>query len=250
MLGIQSSMKTEKTIWIVGATGGIGRELTRRLAQSGHRLVLSARSPGPLSELAESVGAEPVPFDATDFDATMEAAREASRNGLYAVVHLPGSILLRPEHLTSEKDFDEVISRNLKTAFSVVRAATKVMYKEGGRIVLVSTAAASIGMKNHGAIAAAKAGVEGLVRSAAASYASRGICVNAVAPGMVETPLSEPILSNAQSREISEALHPLGRVGQPSDVAAAIEWLVAEDAGWVTGAIIPVDGGLANVVPR
>ncbi|MEQ9104288.1 MAG: SDR family oxidoreductase [Rhodothermales bacterium] len=240
-------MHQEKIIWIVGATGGIGRELTRRLASGGHRLVLSARSEAALLELAAEFQATAVPFDATDFDATVEAARKASAEGLHAVVHLPGSILLRPEHLTSENDFDEVISQNLKSAFSVVRAATKIMYKDGGRIVLVSTAAATTGMKNHGAIAAAKAGVEGLVRSAAASYAARGICVNAVAPGMVETPLSESILSNAQSRAVSEALHPLGRIGQPSDVAAAIEWLAVGHADWVTGAVIPVDGGLANV---
>jgi NAD(P)-dependent dehydrogenase (short-subunit alcohol dehydrogenase family) len=240
-------MKHKRIIWIVGATGGIGRELTRRLAEEGHDLVLSARSEGPLAELADMHGARAVPFDATDFDATMDAAGTAASGGLQAVVHLPGSILLRPEHLTSEKDFDEVISRNLKSAFSVVRAATKMMYKEGGRIVLVSTAAASTGMKNHGAIAAAKAGVEGLVRSAAASYSARRICINAVAPGMVETPLSEPILSNAQSRAVSEALHPLGRIGQPADVAAAITWLAVGHADWVTGAVIPVDGGLANV---
>lgn len=243
-------MKHSKTIWIVGATGGIGRCLTHRLSESGHNLVLSARSVGPLTELATTYGAEAIPLNAGDFDATMGAAREAAQNGLHAVVHLPGSILLRPEHLTAEKDFDEVISQNLKTAFSMVRASSKVMYKNGGRIVLVSTAAASIGMKNHGAIAAAKAGVEGLVRSAAASYASRGISVNAVAPGMVETPLSEPILSNEQSRSVSEAMHPLGRIGQPADVAAAIEWLLGDDSGWVTGAVIPVDGGLANVLPR
>ncbi|PIQ60579.1 MAG: short-chain dehydrogenase [Bacteroidetes bacterium CG12_big_fil_rev_8_21_14_0_65_60_17] len=243
-------MQHEKTIWITGATGGIGRELTHRLANAGHRLVLSARTADPLTDLATTYGATALPLNASDFKWTMDLAREASREGLHAVVHLPGSILLRPEHLTSEADFDAVISQNLKTAFSVVRAASKVMYKTGGRIVLVSTAAASIGMKNHGAIAAAKAGIEGLMRSAAASYASRGICVNAVAPGMVETPLSEPILSNKQNREFSEAMHPLGRVGQPSDVVSAIAWLLQDDAGWVTGAVIPVDGGLATVLPR
>ena len=184
---IECGMHQEKIIWIVGATGGIGRELTRRLASGGHRLVLSARSEAPLLALADAHHATAIPFDATDFNATMDAAWKAAEAGLHAVVHLPG------------------------------------------------------------AIAAAKAGVEGLVRSAAASYAARGICVNAVAPGMVETPLSEPILSNAQSRAVSQALHPLGRIGQPSDVAAAIEWLAAGHADWVTGAVIPVDGGLANV---
>ncbi len=243
-------MKHLKTIWIVGATGGIGRELTRRLSDSGYHLVLSARSAGPLSELAATYDASAIQLNASDFDATMDAAQEASRDGLHAVVHLPGSIHLRPEHLTKESDFDAVLSQNLKTAFSLVRAASKVMYKDGGRIVLVSTAAASIGMKNHGAIAAAKAGVEGLVRSAAASYAARGICVNAVAPGMVDTPLSAPILASPENRKVTESMHPLGRVGLPADVAAAIEWLIGADGGWVTGAVIPVDGGLANVLPR
>lgn len=241
-----------KIIWIIGATGGIGTHLSGALARRGHTLVLSARTAESLESLAATTGGVSKPLDAADFEATFATAQSivAEFGRLDAVVHLPGSILLKPEHLTSESEFDQTLDTNLKSAFSVVRAATKAMYSTGGSIVLMSTAAASIGMKNHGAIAAAKAGVEGLTRSAAATYANRGIRINAVAPGMVETPLSARILSNPQSREYSESLHALGRIGQPADVSSAIEFLVGDDSSWMTGAVMPVDGGLSAVMPR
>jgi len=238
--------------WIIGATGGIGTHLAGVLAHRGHTLILSARSTEALNSLASTTGGAARPVDATDFETTFALAQSivAEFGRLDTVVHLPGSILLKPEHLTTEAEFDQTLDTNLKSAFSVVRAATKAMYATGGSIVLVSTAAASVGMKNHGAIAAAKAGVEGLTRSAAATYANRGIRVNAVAPGMVETPLSARILSNPTSREYSKSLHALGRIGQPADVSSAIEFLIGDDASWMTGAVMPVDGGLSAVMPR
>jgi NAD(P)-dependent dehydrogenase (short-subunit alcohol dehydrogenase family) len=122
------------------------------------------------------------------------------------------------------------------------------MLKSGGSIVLVSSAAASSGMTNHEAIAAAKAGVEGLTRSAAASYAARNIRVNAVAPGLVRSGLTEPVFSNPLALKASEAMHALPRLGEPDDVAAAITWLLESE--WVTGQVVGVDGGLARVRPR
>ena len=124
------------------------------------------------------------------------------------------------------------------------------MRGEGGSIVLLSTAAASVGLPNHEAIAAAKGGVEGLARSAASTYARYGIRVNCVAPGLVETPLAAGLLANDRARAASEALHPLGRVGTPDDVAAAIDWLVDPASSWVSGQVIGVDGGLAALRPK
>jgi 3-oxoacyl-[acyl-carrier protein] reductase len=115
-------------------------------------------------------------------------------------------------------------------------------------VVLVSSAAARLGLANHEAIAAAKAGVHGLVLSAAASYAGRGIRVNAVAPGLVRTPLTAGLTENDASLKAATALHALGRIGEPDDVASAIEWLLEQT--WVTGQVLGVDGGLATVRSR
>jgi NAD(P)-dependent dehydrogenase (short-subunit alcohol dehydrogenase family) len=120
----------------------------------------------------------------------------------------------------------------------------------GGSIVLMSTAAARVGLANHEAIAAAKAGVVGLVISAAATYAPKGIRVNCVAPGLVRTPMTERLTANEASLKASVALHALGRIGEPADVAAAIEWLLDPAQTWVTGQVIGVDGGLGSVRSR
>jgi NAD(P)-dependent dehydrogenase (short-subunit alcohol dehydrogenase family) len=122
--------------------------------------------------------------------------------------------------------------------------------KQGGSIVLVSSAAARVGLANHEAIAAAKAGVIGLALSAAATYAPRGIRVNCVAPGLVRTPLTSRITENEAALKGSLAMHALGRIGEASDVASAMEWLLDPAQAWVTGQVIGVDGGLASLRPR
>ena len=161
-----------------------------------------------------------------------------------------GSILLKPAHLTRREEFDFTLNRNLGCAFGVVRAACRHFMKTGGSIALVSSAVASHGYANHEAIAAAKGGIEALVRSAASTYSSSGIRVNAVAPGLVETPLSEKIVNSDAAYESSRKMHALGRIGQPDDVASAIAWLLDSRQSWVTGQIIGVDGGLSRVNSR
>jgi short-subunit dehydrogenase len=124
------------------------------------------------------------------------------------------------------------------------------MATSGGSIVLVSSAAARIGLANHEAIAAAKAGVIGLTLSAAASYASKGIRINCVAPGLVRTPMTERLTSNEATLKASTAMHALGRIGEASDVAAAIEWFIRPEQNWVTGQVLGIDGGLGSLRSR
>jgi 3-oxoacyl-[acyl-carrier protein] reductase len=159
--------------------------------------------------------------------------------------------MLKPSHLTSRADFEEIIGANLTTAFAVVRASAKQLRKQGGSVVLMSSAAAGIGLANHEAIGAAKAGVAGLVLSAAATYASRNIRFNAVAPGLVASGATQRIVDNEKALQASIRLHPLGRIGQPAEVARLIAWLLDPDNDWMTGQIIQLDGGLASLkVPR
>jgi 3-oxoacyl-[acyl-carrier protein] reductase len=114
----------------------------------------------------------------------------------------------------------------------------------------VSSAAAGYGLPNHEVIAAAKAGVAGLVRSAAATYAARGLRFNAIAPGLLETPMTERITGNEKALEASQAMHALGRIGSPDEAASLIAWLLGPDAAWVTGQIWGIDGGLSSVKAR
>lgn len=247
-------MNEQRVHVILGATGGIGGALTRRLASGGARLVLAARSQEKLAALAEETGARPHAADATRFaevEGVVQTALDAWGR-IDGLVNCVGSVLLRPAHLTSQEDWENTMALNLGSAFASVRAACRPMSRSGGSIVLLSTAAVRVGIPNHEAIAAAKGGIEGLVRSAAATYGVSGVRVNAIAPGLVRTPLTERITANERAAESSRSMHVLGRLGEPDDVAAAIEWLLGPAASWVTGQVLGVDGGLGAVrtVPR
>jgi NAD(P)-dependent dehydrogenase (short-subunit alcohol dehydrogenase family) len=167
-------------------------------------------------------------------------------------VNCAGSILLKPAHLISDAEFSDTLAQNLTTAFHVLRAAAKRMMRQegGGAIVLCSSVAAQRGLLNHEAIAAAKAGVEGLALAAAASYARSGVRINCVAPGLTRTDLTRGITSNEAIAKASAAMHPLGRIGDPAEVASAICWLLDRDQSWVTGQVIGIDGGLGRVQAR
>lgn len=161
------------------------------------------------------------------------------------VVNFPGSLLLKPAHMTTEKEWQATLDINLTTAFNAVHATAKVI-KQNCSVVLLSTAAASLGLPNHEAIAAAKAGVEGLARSAAASYAKQNLRFNVVAPGLVTTELTQPILKSTKGAALSQSLHGLQRFGKPENIASAIKWLLDPLNDWTTGAVFQVDGGLAT----
>ncbi|MEM9589395.1 MAG: SDR family oxidoreductase [Planctomycetota bacterium] len=235
---------------VIGATGGIGRDLTRRLVASGGQVMLIARQEAPLQSFAAEVGQPFMAIDASDWDSVAQAVQQAAERfgGLTGAVNLAGSVLLKPAHLTKFEDYESAVSQNLTTAFALVRAAAPAMRKSGGgSIVLLSSAAADIGLTNHEVIAAVKAAVAGLARSASATYASAGVRVNSVAPGLVETGLTEAIWSNDRSKQASLAMHPSGRLGQPSDIASLIAWLLAPENSWITGQQIAVDGGLGSL---
>ncbi len=241
---------------VVGASGGIGSELCRRLVTRGPcKLMLAARDPAKLESLADELRAINAQatvttrsLDATDSGAVDAVFAEATAEfgSISGAANLCGSILLKPAHLTSDAEFGDTLAVNLLTAFYVLRAAVKAM-PNGGSVVLMSTVATKIGLMNHEAIAAAKGAINGLTISAAATYAPRGLRVNAVAPGLVRTPLSARLTSSEATLKASTAMHPLGRIGEPGDVAEVVAWLLDPATVWVTGQIISVDGGLSSV---
>jgi len=234
---------------LLGATGGIGSAVARQLAADGAQLILGARTESDVQALADETGGDAFPLDATEFEQVQAAVSHATDTygRIDGIANFVGSILLKPAHLTSLEEYKEQIELNLDTAFHTVKAAARPLMKHGGSIVLMTSAVARTGLKNHEAIAAAKGGVAGLMRAAAATYANRGVRVNCVAPGLVESRMSKPILSSEAGRKQSEKMHALGRVGTPDDVAPAVSWLLNPATDWVTGQIIGVDGGLGTV---
>ncbi len=238
---------------VVGANGGIGSELCLRLAKPGVHVVAASRNSERLSALAAKTSVQPFPLDATaggQIDGCIDKIID-QHGRLDGVAHCVGSLVLKPAHLTSDEEWAATIDTNLTSAFLIVRSASRAMMKKvGGSIVLISSAAARVGLANHEAIAAAKGGIIGLTLAAAATYGSHNLRVNAIAPGLVRTPLTARLTKSDASLKASTAMHALGRIGEPADVAGAIEWLLQPQQSWITGQVISVDGGLSTVRPR
>jgi len=237
---------------IVGGGGGIGSAVASLLVGTGGSVFLTGRDAARLTAAADPLGARHATVDASDpdaFDACADMAA-AALGGLDGIVNCSGSLLLKPAHLTTTSEWQATIGANLTSGFACVRAAGRLLKQHGGAVVLVSSAAATVGLANHEAIAAAKAGLEGLVRSAAATYARSRIRFNAVAPGLVRTPLTQGLVSNELAEKASLAMHPAGRLGTPDDVARAIVFLLDPAQDWITGQILGVDGGLARLKTR
>jgi NAD(P)-dependent dehydrogenase (short-subunit alcohol dehydrogenase family) len=239
---------------VIGGSGGIGSAVARRLAGGGGQLFLAGRNAERLKSVTTETGAQAMELDARDSAAVDGAFQSvmASCGRIDGVVNCAGSILLKPAHLISDQEFADTLATNLTTTFNVVRAATRIMMRQpdGGSIVLCSSVAARRGLVNHEAIAAAKAGVEGLALAAAASYARYRVRVNCVAPGLTRTELTRSLTQNESVAKMSAALHPLGRIGEPTEVASAICWLLDREQSWVTGQVIGVDGGLGHLQAR
>jgi len=224
---------------IIGASSAIGQATTALLQQQGNDVVTTARDASKITPDAQ--------LDASDFDA-VDALFKAV-GPLDGVVNCAGSLLLRSAHLTTRAQYDAVVNASLTTAFATVRAAGKYM-PNGGSVVLISSAAAMEGLANHEGIAAAKAGVIGLMLSAAATYAGVNLRFNAIAPGLIESPLTAALTASEAARKISESMHALGRLGKPEDAARAIVFLLDPANDWITGQVIGVDGGLSRVRPK
>lgn len=234
---------------IFGATGGIGQSVARRLKQKRNcRLYICGRNSDRLSALGKELDGELGLIDgpiAGEIERHIDLA-QSKFGRIDGLVNCIGNLFLKPAHRTSDSDWQDILETNLTTAFATVRGAGRHMRKCGGSVVLISSVAARLGLANHDAIGAAKAGVEGLTRSAAASYARNGIRFNAVAPGLVETSMTENLLRHPKLRQSSESMVPLGRIGRPDDISRAVCWLLNPKNDWLTGQVIAIDGGLSS----
>jgi 3-oxoacyl-[acyl-carrier protein] reductase len=236
---------------VTGASRGIGRAVAQALAAQGATVAINfARSEEQARELAESLAArgaraELLPFDVAD-SAQVDAAVAglAQRAGRLDILVANAGIALDGLLLrASDADLDRMVAVNLRGAFACARAALKTMMRaRWGRVVFVSSVVGETGNAGQAAYAATKAGLLGLARSLAREYGSRGVTVNAVAPGLVETDMTARIPQKA--KEAVRAQIPAGRLGTPADVAAAVAFLCSEDASYVTGQVLRVNGGM------
>ncbi len=229
-----------KNIFISGGNTGIGLQLVKQLNSSGHNLYVASRSNSNLSEFSNLKYFE---FDAFDSSAELPEIPE-SIDGL---VYLPGTVNLKPFNRIKPEDFESDWRINFMGAVNVIQQLFKALKKgHNPSIVMVSTVAVQTGLNFHASIAAAKGAVEGLVRSLAAEFAPT-IRVNAIAPSITETPLTERLLNSESKVQASAERHALKRVGKPEDQVNAIEFLLSEKSSWITGQILPVDGGMSSI---
>lgn len=245
-------MTEENTVVVLGATGAVGSALVRELTATGSQVVAGVRDPDKAQSLATETGCVVHCVDALKPDSieACVAAAAAQFGTVTGIANCIGSVLLKPAHLTSESEWNHTLTINLSSSFRAVQAAARVMRQGGGSVVLCSSAAARIGLANHEAIAAAKAGVIGLVLSASATYANRGIRVNAIAPGLVKSEMTRKFWETDEAAAVSSQMHALGRLGEPGDIARAIAFLLAPAHNWITGQTLGVDGGLGSVLAR
>jgi len=249
---------SNKVAIVTGGGSGIGEEVTRRLVAAGAKVVIGGRNEQKLQEAALRIDAsgQQVRILAGDIadPATAEALVAVAQNafgGVDILVNNAGVFNPKPFLEVTPTEYDGFLDIILKGKFFMAQAAAKAMLQRGGGVIVQTGslwATQAIGATPSAAYSAANAGVHALTRNLAIELAASNIRINTVAPAVVETPVYGTFMSAEQVKEVLptfNAFHPLGRNGQPADVAQAILFLASEQAAWITGALLPVDGGVS-----
>ncbi len=230
-----------KNILIVGGSSGIGLELARRLILSkAHVTIWSRNRPTELDSKSYI-------YSTIDVRQPINGQNPQHPEKLHGLVYCPGSITLGAFSRLREEQFLADFELNLLGAVRVLQYCLRSFVTTGASVVMFSTVAVRMGFSFHTSIAAAKGGVEGLVRSLAAEFASKRFRFNAVAPSLTDTPLASALLSTEEKRSKADQRHPLGRIGKPADLAASAQFLLSDDSSWITGQVLSVDGGYSSL---
>jgi 3-oxoacyl-[acyl-carrier protein] reductase len=237
-----------KTALITGASGGIGAAIARTLHAQGAIVVLSGTRAEALEALVAELGgrAHACPADLRDPAApdALVAAAEAAAGPLDILVNNAGFTRDMLALRMKDEDWQAVLDVDLTAPFRLARAAMRGMLRRrSGRIIGIASIVGATGNPGQANYAAAKAGLVGMTKALAQEVGARGITVNIVAPGFVETAMTD-VLPDEQKKRLAERI-PLGRLGQPADIAAAVAYLASAEAAWVTGATLHVNGGMA-----
>ncbi|KEJ94560.1 3-oxoacyl-ACP reductase FabG [Pseudosulfitobacter pseudonitzschiae] len=239
---------TEKTALITGASGGIGAEIARVLHAAGATVALSGTRVEPLEALAAELGARAhvLPCNLSDMEA-VEALPKQAIEAMGRVDILVNNAGITRDNLfmrMSDEDWSSVMDVNLTATMKLCRGVLRGMMKaRWGRIINISSIVGAIGNPGQANYAASKAGMIGMSKSLAYEVASRGITVNAVAPGFITTPMTDKLTDDQKTALLSQI--PAGRMGEPSEIAAAVAYLASTQAGYVTGTTLHVNGGMA-----
>ncbi|MEM9604913.1 MAG: SDR family oxidoreductase [Pseudomonadota bacterium] len=230
---------------ITGASGGIGAALATRLVADGWRLHLVDVDAERLEVVRQSlVGAVSSAVSALETPAACAAALPSGGEGIDALVHLAGIFVKHPLGPESRAVYDDTLQHNATNAFDLAGAVVPRL-RDGGAVVFASSLGFNRGAVDHPAYAMAKGAVVGLVRALSRQVGSRGIRVNGVAPGIIETRMTDELIEMRGREAILQTI-PLGRLGQADDVAGVIAFLLSDDAAYITGQVINVDGGITN----
>ena len=235
------------TYIIAGATGTTGKAIAKELSQT-ETVHLIGRDELQLKQLSAELNATYGLIDLDNPVDTKEFQKTVEHEEIKGLINCIGSIHLKPLHGSTIQDFRDVINTNLFSSYYLLSSFARKM--PNGSAIFFSSVAATKGLSNHELISAAKSGIEGMARSAAASYAKDNLRVNVIAPSIMDSNMSQKILSSEAAVELSKSMHPISKIGDTSDIIPVVKWLLSDDSKWITGQTIHVDGGFSTVKPR